>query len=97
MIGVVPAVTSTLLCSKASGYQREDSFMAMADNLILVGSILVILGGAAMVVVWLWVRGPGRRTAQLGPDGRSVQAVPPYQLAVGLVAVLYGMVRLVTL
>jgi hypothetical protein len=71
--------------------------MAVADDLILVGSILLILGGAVTVAVCLWARGPGRRTAPLGPDGRSVQAVPPYQLAAGLVGVLYGVVRLVTL
>jgi hypothetical protein len=70
--------------------------MAVADNLILVGSTLVILGGSATAAVCLRARGPGRRTARPSPDGRSVRAVPPYQLAVGLVFVLYGVVRLVT-
>jgi hypothetical protein len=71
--------------------------MAVADNLILVGSILAILGGSATVAVCLWARGPGRGRARPSPDGRSVHTVPPYQWAVGLVLVLYGVVRLVTL
>jgi hypothetical protein len=66
-------------------------------EVILAGSIFVILGGAVTVAVCLWARGPGRRTARLGPDGRSVRTVPPYQLVVGLLFVLYGVVRLVTL
>jgi hypothetical protein len=67
----------------------------MADRVLLAGSIFLILGGAVAVAVSVWALGPGRRTARLSPYGRGVRTVAPFQLAVGLVGVIYGVVSIV--